>query len=109
MENYDDLYDNKGVLENSKNANRSLEQVLEDCGQTDLSKEELEAWKYAYENVYNWDVVEKRYKKKSTEPVELRKDLSNDIETPEIVVNAVILIEMLTIEAYGWYKFYKLN
>ena len=97
MELYNQLVENKDVMLMFKSSNRTLNQLIEMCGQTNLSNEQLEAWKFAYENIHNWDVVEKKYA-----VIKLSSDFtfqSDKVKAPEIIKNVVILIEMLTYEA----------
>ena len=100
MDIYDELFLAKETIHMFKNNKRSLDDVLEMYGVINPSNEVKEAWKFAYENVENWEKVVLKYENNKV-PIRIKKNQleTESINTPEIVQKAVVLIQLLTREA----------
>ena len=114
----DDLETNKLVLRVYKKDELGFDECLTIIGNSDVQGEERENWRFAYDNAFNWEVVEEKFKKAKEsnevkqanilkQPSKIKFDPS--IKTPTILTNGVIIIQMLTEDAYSKSIVHNLN
>ena len=109
----DELEEHKIAFYTLKNNGCTFEDCLAQCGLASVEEEERENLQFAFDHVFNWGEVEKKFKKgksvvKPEIPIPVSKKtgstdtvMNSSINPAEIVKNGSIFIEVLTKEAYG--------
>jgi hypothetical protein len=109
-----ELNDQKEMLEyhkakeNSyKDSDECFKKFLEDCCLECVEGEDRKMWRFAYDNVFNWEVVRLKYGNISNNMAiangssNIQKSVSNLISDPVVLSDCVIVLKPLTSVARG--------